>query len=272
MNVVAELPSFAGELFTTGGIYTAVKKATVKGSTTLLKKMLTEGGKELLEKKLLKISVKEIGGVAVKAIGGVAGATAQAVPAGITKITAGTVRNMMPEISLSEDEEKQITGSITKEGDEVLSAATKALGSQWIETLSERSGGLFNSVGKAGKEVMIRHGLLKSFLKANPKATVSDFMTNVKRAGYDGIVSEMLEERAGEIGRAAIGLEDYKLPTPRQLLTELVAFSIPGLTIAGINKATQKAQTKEGLKKVEEEIEKVMPLTEAEKEEKKAVD
>ena len=258
MNVMAQLPSFAGELFTTGGIYTGVKKATVTSSTKALKQILSEGGKELLEKKLSQI--------AIKSVGGIAGATAQTIPAGITRITAGTVKNMMPEIELTTDEQEQVSASITKEGDNVLPAATKALGEQWIETLSERSGGLFNNLGRVGKETLIRQGILSSFLKANPTAKVSDFMSGVKRAGYDGIISEMAEERAGEIGRAAIGLEEYKLPTGRQLLVELVSFSIPGLTISGVNKVIERKQTKEGIKQTEKEIEEVMPLTEFEKE------
>lgn len=258
MDVVAQLPAFAGELLLTGGIYTAAKKATIKGSTALLKNMLKKGTKELLKKKLTQIAGKKGGKILadlpVNIISGIGGATAQTVPAGITRITAGTFKNIMPEYELTVDEQNQITGSIIKEGDNVLLATIKALGDQWVETVSERSGGLFNSVGRAGKEAMIRHGILRAFLKTNPKAKVSDFMGIVKRAGYDGVVSEMLEERVAEIGRATLGLGEWKLPTREQLAVELVAFSIPGLAISGINKATSQGKIKYEQGTIQKEI------------------
>lgn len=274
MDVVAQLPSFAGELFTTGGIYTAAKTATVKGSTVLLKKLLTKGGNDLLQKKLTKIAGEKAGKIIMdvpsKVLGGIVGATAQTVPAGITRITAGTYRNMMPGFKLTQDEQGEITGSITTEGDNILAAATKSLGENWIETLSEKSGGLFRTTGRAGKEIMIRHGILKSFLKANPKAKVSDFMRVVRRSGYDGIISEMGEERLGEIGRARLGLEEYQLPTGEQLAVELVAFSIPGLTISAANMAFQEKGGTEIKKSEREPVrpEEPTPVVKEEKPEK----
>jgi len=251
MNVVAELPAFAGELLITGGIYTASRKLGVKGGTTLLKKLLREGGEKLVKKKAAKI--------ATAVAGGIAGATVQTVPAGITRIWAKTLENTMPEFEFTVDEGNQITGSITKPGDNVYLAAVKALGDQWIETLSERSGGLFRTAGRAGKEVMLRHGLLRGFLKANPKAKTSDFMNIVRRAGYDGVIAEMGEERLGEIGRATLGLDEWKLPTPRQLAVELVSFSIPGLAISVANTATTKGKVKYETGEAEKEIEAALP-------------
>jgi len=260
MNVVAELPAFAGELLATGGIYTAVKKATIKGSTTLLKKLLKEGGEELVKKKAAKITTAIAGGIA--------GATVQTPVAGITRIWAGTLENTMPEFELTIDEQNQISGSITKPGDNVYLSTVKALGDQWIETLSEKSGGLFRVAGRAGKEVMLRHGLLRGFLKANPTAKTSDFMKIVRRSGYDGIIAEMGEERLGEVGRAALGLDEWELPTSRQLLVELVSFSIPGLAISAANTATTKGKIKYETGEAEKEIEAVLPTVVPEVEEK----
>ena len=75
----------------------------------------------------------------------------------------------------------------------------------------------------------------------------------------------MLEERVGEIGRTAIGLQDYDLPTPEQLLVELTAFSIPGVAFfvaeTSLNKGTitkkvgEKKITPEAILKTEEKTE-----------------
>lgn len=259
MDIVAGLPSFAGELLATGGIYTVAKKVTIKSSTLLLKKLLREGGEKLIKKKAAKI--------ATAIVGGVVGATAQAVPAGITRIPAGALKNMLPkEIEFTVDEENQVIASIIKTGDNVYLATIKSLGEQWVETVSEKSGGLFRSVGRAGKEWMIRRGILTSFFKINPKAKVSDFMKIVRSSGYDGIITEVAEERVGEILRATLQLGEWELPTPKQLAVELVAFAIPGSAISVANVATTQGKIKYETGEAEKEIEGILPEEVVEKE------
>src|SRR3990167_8417198 len=237
LNTVSMMPSFMGELLTTGGIYKAVTKGTVKGATNILKRWLTKGGQELLEKKVAQIMLR-VGG-------GIVGATAQTIPAGFTRITAASIKNMLPkDITVNE---KTLVASIM-EGDEVLPAIVKGVGTEWIETVSEASGRLFNLLGKGGKEILIRHTLLKTFLKTNPTAKANDFMKIVDRMGYHGIVSEMLEERAGEVGRAIMGLGEWELPSWKQLGVELVSFTIPGAMVSTANFALNK-KPKESIKK-----------------------
>ena len=214
LDVISNLPAFAGELLATSGIYTAGKKATLKGTERVIKSLLSESGEELLKKRAMQI--------AVKSAGGIVGGTLQTPVSGGFRIATKAVEKEMPTFADS--------GGLEK-GDDVLTAVAKAFGDQWVETVSEHSGGLFTELGRAAKSELVKKGILKSFLGANPSATAKDFHNILRKAGWNGVINEMLEERVGEAGRAALGLSKYKLPTPEQLAVELMAFSIPGSTI-----------------------------------------
>jgi len=243
------LPAFAGELYLTGGIYTVGKKATIEASKKVLKDLLTKGGKDLLDQKLKSLTKKEVAKViATKSVGGIVGASLQTIPAGATRITAGTLRHMLPEYQFSENEEGDLLAEIGKdvEGNEldgktIFPAMTHALGDQWIETLSEKSGGLFTAMPTPKRVKVLRTAIYRALRKANPGKTHSKVMEIAKKAGWDGVLQEMGEERLGEIGRFAIGLDEkYTPPTGEQLLQELIIFSIPGAGISLVNNASQK--------------------------------
>ena len=227
MSVVAQLPAFAGELATTWGIYTVGRKAGMKGAKIILEKLLKESGEELLDRRLTRI--------AIKSAGGIAGGTLQTPAAGVTRIYAGTLRNMMPELGLTENELGEVSVMINSPGDDVGVALLKSFGEQWVETVSEHSGGLFSELG----EPIMKSGLIASIMRSNPNKSVSEFKTMLKRFGWNGIINEMWEERVGEVGRAVLGLEDWKLPSLEQLAVELVAFSVPGAAIATTGKAIE---------------------------------
>ncbi|MCP5375199.1 MAG: hypothetical protein H6743_03785 [Rickettsiaceae bacterium] len=241
-NVLLGLPSFAGEFMLTAGTYAAGKKVAEEALTKVFKKYTT---KELKEKLGVKILTSTIG------------ATVQAPIAGLTRIPAGTVQRMLPEYEIGLNDLGQLELEITKPGDTLSQALAKAYGDQWVEVVSERSGGLFTAVNKSARDGLIKLGLLKSFLKANPTAEVSAFNQWVRRAGWNGILNEMGEERLGEVGRAIIGLEEYQLPTPEQLAVELVSFSIPGVAINAFGKANIKVDDNSTPTQVENQIKRV---------------
>lgn len=228
-SILTELPSFGGELLLTGGIYTAGKKAT--------EKVIKEAAEKAVGKKL--------GTILAKSAGAIVGGTLQTVPARFTEITAGAIENMIPEYSFEKSDIGTLQPVINEEGDNVWKAAIKSLGDQWVEVVSEHSGGLFTEAFAPVRSKLVKLGILKSFLKLNPQAGTSGFMQWVKRAGWNGVLAEMGEERIGEImrgGLTALGLseEGYKLPTAEQLAVELVSFSIPGVMINATNKALGK--------------------------------
>jgi len=220
-EVLVQLPSFAGELLLTGGIYTAGKKVTEK----------------IIGKTLTKYLGKKAGGLATRGIGTLIGGTIQTVPARFMEITSGTLQNLLPEFELTLDQSNQMSVLVGDTKDNVWEATIKSFGNEWVEVVSEHSGGLFTEIAAPIKSRMMKFAILKSFLKLNPAAKADDFMALVKRAGWNGFLPEIGEERVGEGLRALIGLEKYKLPTREQLAVELVAFSVPGVTIGAIQKS-----------------------------------
>jgi len=253
LDVVSMLPAFAGEFYLTGGIYRAGAKAAEKTAVTTLKKLLGKNAKALIEKKMVQLGIKSAAGVV--------GGTLQTPVMGGLRIASETIERTMPELQLSENEKGEVVAIITGEGESLLPAMTKAFGNQWVETVSEHSGGLFLRLGKEAKNTAIKHGILKSFFKANPNVDVSKFKDIVTKFGYHGIINEMLEERVGEVGRGVLGLEPFKIPSLEQLMVELTAFSIPGVMINVANRQLDKVEQQrigkesgELIDKIEEEI------------------
>jgi len=249
-DLVTNLPAFAGEIYLTGGIYTAAKKATLEVAKRGLKKVLTDSGKKALYQYGTK---KATGKIAQKSLGAIGGATAQAIPAGTTRIPAETMQRMMPTLGLDEDEKLVIQG----EGESALDALVNATKGQWIEMVSERSGGLFGSLGRPVKEAIARTTLMKRWMKSNPGGTVSQFSEILNRSGYHGVINEILEERVGAIARATPGIgtgEEFEDYTSKefweQLSVEGAAFAVPG-----IGRATADFQVRRKAKKAEEKAE-----------------
>jgi len=242
-EVLVNLPSFAGELLLTAGVFSVGKKGTEK----------------IIKKTLVKTLGKKAGGLATRGVGTIVGGTLQTVPARFVEITAGTLQNMLPEYELSLNESNRLSVLINKEGDGVWEATAKSLGNEWVEVVSEHSGGLFTELAAPVKTKLMKVALFRAFLKLNPTAKADDFMELVRKAGWNGFLPEIGEERIGEVMRAAIGLEKYKLPSKEQLAVELVAFSIPGVTIGAMEKSFEQKGVPVTAKIREEVVEK--PVT-----------
>ena len=241
-RVLGEAPGFAGELALTGGVATAGEKAAVKAAAAAVKKF---GGQtaETAASKAAKWATKNVSGRIVR---GVAGAAAQTVPSGAARIVSGTAERMTPGFDLEEVPEGTYFTE-TKQADPFVTAAYKALGDQFVEVLSERSGGfLTDMLGSGARKVGLggtidwASGLKKAVAgrvaqKYPGMFEGNDFIDAVsKTTKWDGVFGEMLEERAGELGRAAIGVQDYQAPSMEQLATEALGF---GLIDAGFNGA-----------------------------------
>ncbi len=212
-DVIAQCIPFAGELILTGGIFSTGKTATVKAGQAALKRVATRTGLRILEGKLAMYGV-EVAGVLV-------GGTLQTIPAGITRIPAATL-------------EKQLQATLTGDEESVWESAAKSLGEAWVETVSERSGGLFTPLANRVKGQLVRVGLFKVFQRVNPGKSSADLQRIMERMGYNGVLEEMLEERVGDVMHGVLyelGLSDqeFKLPSARQLSVELVSFSVPGV-------------------------------------------
>jgi hypothetical protein len=212
LDSVINMVPFFGELYLTKGVYNVAKAGAIKGTKELLSKFLKKGGKELLEKKLSQLGLK----VASSVIAG----TAQTIPAGATRIAASTI-------------EKQLQSTLTGDEESVWNSLAKATGEQWVETVSERSGGLLSGLTNPIKGKLVQNGLLKAFIKANPGKDVNAINKVINAMGYNGVIEEMFEERVGDVAHGVlnkIGLSDqeFKIPSLEQLGVELVSFSVPG--------------------------------------------
>jgi hypothetical protein len=254
-RVLGEAPGFAGELALTGGVATAGEKAAVKAAAAGVKAL----GKETAYTATRKAADWAADSVSGRIVRGVAGAAAQTVPSGAARIVSGTAERMTPGFDLEEAPEGTYFTE-TKQADPFVTAAYKALGDQFVEVLSERSGGfLTDMLGSGARKVGLggtidwASGLKKAVAgrvaqKYPGMFEGNDFIDAVsKTTKWDGVFGEMLEERAGELGRAAIGVQDYQAPSMEQLATEALGF---GLIDAGFNGARLAAAlSKKGLSK-----------------------
>lgn len=246
-GVLTQLPSFGGELLLTGGTYTAGKKATEK----------------IIAETLEKVAGKKAGSILARSAGTIVGGTLQTIPARGLEITAGTIENMIPEYSFTASELGQLRPVITGEGDDLFKALVKSGFNQWVEVVSEHSGGILSEMTTPVKNQLLKISALKAFLESNPTATSKNFMTWVKRAGWNGVLGEMFEERVGEVARGlgtqlGISEEGWKIPSPQQLAVELVSFSVPGAMIETSNRMLQGGSIESAVK------EKQRPITQAE--------
>jgi len=250
LNIISMLPSFAGEIFTTKGLYTASRKVATEAAEKVVKKYLVKGGKEMLEKKLAE-------NLMMKITTGLVGTAAITPLAGSTRITASTMEKMLPDFTVYKDEQGELKAVILGEGDSLPTAFTKAFGEQFVELASERAGSVlpelkfYNKLDTATKEYLMRIAFIKSFQKLNPTAKLADFRKVLKAAGWNGVVGEMFEERVADVGHgmlaeAGFGDQPLKLPSAQQLAEELVAFSLIGggvnLGERAIERAAQRGQ------------------------------
>ena len=207
---LAELPAFALEFATTGGAYRATKAVAI----TWLKRSL--------QRALGKTS----GRLAVKTVATAAGGVAQFTLASPLRIAARTTQRMTPMTGLDEGLRPTIMGP----GEEIIPAMLKAAGENYVEILSERSGFFLTKWIPSIKRV-----IMNRWLKLNPDKGVSGFLDKLgKKAGWNGVIPEVFEERVGAFGRALIpGHEDDFediVPSAEQFWGEMITFAVPGLT------------------------------------------
>ena len=211
-DIMLQLPAFAGEFLATGGIYSVGRVGTIKAASVVLKKLATKKGAALLEKKL--------GTIALETAGVLGGGTLRSAAVGVSRVPASTL-------------EKQLTATLTGDEESVWQSAKEAFGENWIEVVSENTGGAFNLLTNPLKGRLLKNSLFKAFRRANPSKSIGDIQRVAEKLGYHGVWGEMFEERVADVGHgvlAPLGLsgQKFKLPTVSDLTAELVAFSVPG--------------------------------------------
>jgi hypothetical protein len=206
MEVLAQIPAFAGEIAATGGIASGVKS----GGMSALRRIIGSA----VEGKLTNLFARGVTGLI--------GAGVAAIPAAGVRTPTGTI-------------ERQLVNTLTGDEESVWESAIKAFGSAWVEATSERTGGVINTLAAPIKGQLLKIGLINSIKKLNPLRSSAEISKFFGTFGYNGVLGEMFEERVSELGNAALGIQPFQLPSGEQLLTELVSFSIPGLANVAIS-------------------------------------
>lgn len=232
VDILTNLPSFAGELVATSGISGMGRIAAKNAIKETIDKVVGMEGKKLLSSKLAQLGLKtaEV----------IAGETVRAPIAGITRIANQTIENQIPTLGLERNEQGQLRAFIAEEADQLPEAFAKAFTDQWIEVVSERAGGILPDITKPVRDKVLKFGVFSALKKLNPSLSVQPFRDFIKKTGWNGVLQEVFEERAGEVMRGLateIGLSDqgWVMPSKEQILAEFIAFAIPGAGIATID-------------------------------------
>ena len=272
MSIWRDLPAFAGELWATGGLYTAGKKGTMKLATQALEAILKKKGANILARKtsdrFAKKALRWTGNMGIRAAGVTVGATLQSPFSGATRIPALMYKDMATrgfdtgKLSMTPADigEFEILVNQGIPGPSIMESFAAAVGDNWAEVVSEHSGGAFTRIGDALMPTAMRGAVLRALKKLNGGKTMAQIGAFTKRAGWNGVIEEMLEERVGEVIRGGLDVasggvigEEWKLPTLKQVGIELAAFAVPGSAFGAINEgvsltiqAPLKRQIKEG--------------------------
>lgn len=238
---VSELPAFIIPFIISGGTASFVQQGT------------RAAVKKLIGKKIAKT-------LAGRAVAGTAGLTA-----------AGAARLPFQPIGIAERTfERQIQSSyqLTEKGIQVMDEATekpftsfgKAIGDMVIENISEQAGEVFigPALNRVSEIVFPRRmgiALSQVFKKMHPNESISRLAT---RAGYNGFITELGEERFGDILRAVTNVNSYgetddgimdriidSIPSGEELLIEAgVIGSLGGVNVAAQQIASNRAKKK----------------------------
>lgn len=232
VDILTQLPAFAGEIAATGGLFTAGRKITTKAIGKIIRGSLERNiGRAVSAKVAARVAGKSL---LTKAAGVAAGSIAPtaALP---QRVASSTIRRALPQIGT--DEAGQLAVEFDRTDENFRDAMVRNLPAgfldSYIEIWSERTGGALKFLPGASKLAGLKAAIAKRWLQKNPTSTLRDLSKKIAgRAAWNGVIGEMFEERVGEVARGVTGLEPYTPPTPKQLLAEAIAFAIPGATVA----------------------------------------
>ncbi len=214
LDTVSQLPQFGLEILATIGTggTAGVGAVGVKGAA------LT--ARQLLKSYISKAGLQSLKKLAIQG-------TIQSAKIGIARVPPATI-------------EKQLMTTLSGNEEPLALSVVKSMGENWVEVVSEKTGGLFGSLTNAAKGALIKKGLFSALIKANPNISPGIMKRAIDKMQWHGVAGEWSEERIGDLmhgALAAVGLGNQPLtvPTLEQTIVELVSFSVPGgaMAIAG---------------------------------------
>lgn len=243
-EIVAQMPAFAVEIGTTGGVGSVVRKGLGAATTKIV-------GKELME------SVAKWGasrGAKSRLIGRGARSvldTTLATPLAMQDfIVANTIRRMeLPELEdFTGDAHAWIAEPGVGFGEAVLASGFDA----WKEMVSETAGGAVGMIGNATMNRLAKASWVQAARKLNNSVPVAAISKLGRRAQIHGPLTELAEERIGDLigatGHALSGGmvgEEFQWPSPTQWAGEAIGMMVPGAVFAVANHRATKAAIRE---------------------------
>lgn len=259
LDGITALPGFATELYATGGIVTAVKKAGNAGLKAALTKMATAQGKEQLAKVMARSSADNVVGAwakgnAKKALAyrigsGFVQEAARLAPASAGRMVgAFTKDSALQGVELSSVEGK-LVATLGEDRRDTFGRMADTVVDSYIENLSERSGAYalgalgkmtpavikdgLAKMGNAAKGGLMKAAFVKSLIAKNPGIAPLKIQRFLKGANIGSTFEEMLEERVGTAARDlwnGVSKNEWgvTVPSMEDLAVEMVTFMVPG--------------------------------------------
>lgn len=231
-NILAQMPAFIGEFVLTGGVYRATKTAANKA--------ILLSAEKLVRRHTQNATVRGAARMARQTVGTVAGGAAQGVALG-TRTAETFARKQWQELAFDRDDDGNLVVLPYAIGIDGKPRARRhwsrnLLNAQldtMIEAVSERSGAalgvIFSRMPLSRQRRALNDLLFARWTRKGAGRTRAAFNKAADAVGYNGIVGEVFEERVGDVGRWAAGLEPMHFPTGEELLAEFVAFALlPG--------------------------------------------
>ncbi len=241
-GVLGETIAFGQEMAAGGlGLFGLGQKAAFKGiAPAVIKESLEKLARKGVAGRLAAAGFEGAAiGVATEVVTGGAGIKADA----YQRMYA----SMAPQITVDEAGELDVLFTATARS--FVDVLPAAVITRLVEPISERSGEGLLKLLPFEKIKLAMGSVFGQWMAKGTNRTVSGFRKVIQRAGWNGVAGEMLEERYGDVMRAAAGVvlpEDFDsleemFPGMEQLAVEAVSFGVMGGAISGLDMALGKA-------------------------------
>lgn len=246
-KILVDMPQFMGEIGSSLGFYTAIKKGTEKKLKDGLNTAVSAQFKNIVKRRIKieakdRALIKAAGKGTGQLTGSLAGVSA-ITPMHFNRIGAGTYNEMLlPHVSEIANN-PDLKSWFSQPGTPAGRALARAGFDTWVELVSEVSGGgiakagaaartaALNALPKALQEKVAQAAFAKAFARINNANSVQ--MLN--RLGKQDVFTEVLEERVGDAirgiahaGTGGVIGDEFALPTKEQWVAEIIAMSVPG--------------------------------------------
>jgi hypothetical protein len=186
---------------------------------------------------------------ATKALGGAVGG---ALRRGAVKTAAGAVGAAAQTLANPQMVAETTAAKMLGDNDDIGTGLSKGFADTFIEMATERMGaGIVGKAlglvaGKAIGKTQVGQRVKEWAVQTLSASKGADYVAGVaKKAGFNGVLGELMEERYGEAARGATGLEDNfgvlgqlaggdRVAAMKQLAAEALAFAVPGMPAAAM--------------------------------------